>query len=429
MFTSEPSLAQRIERMIAETPVIDPRSRIHCDQPNAPDLATLMSEPGIQAELHSVGMPRGDFAPALPPDERVRRSIPYLRRMRNTATAWCLFRIFRDLYDFGDAHLTESNYRDLVDRMEKTAKDTSWTSAVLRESCNIRAIVTDLSHRGDGPSEGPVDIVFRLDLHDLCSPGGATKGNYYDFLGVLLGERPATTERLGRLVHDWLDRTVTGRVRLASAFLPIERLFLPPDESHAQFVLQQAVDDWDLVPSDFEPLAQLITWQVLAWHHENHKTFQIGVLAEALAGGSKSIPRSLETWTSEIARTFLHFKRARFDLVVVPHLLAPDVATLARQFRNVYTSGDWSHNFTPATIERSFGLRIQTAPMSKIGGFLSDAGSVEWTYGKLLMVRKAMASALARQVEGGYYEEHEIPAILHQVLHDTPLNLYDLTPP
>src|SRR3954452_12154970 len=112
MFTNEPNLAQRIERMIDETPIVDPHSHLRCDQPGAPDLAALMSYHWVQTELRAVGMPAADLGPDLPADERVRRSIPYLKRMRNTAMAWCLFRIFRDLYDFQDPHLTESNWRE-----------------------------------------------------------------------------------------------------------------------------------------------------------------------------------------------------------------------------------------------------------------------------------------------------------------------------
>src|SRR5262245_27636941 len=85
MFTTEPSLIQRIERMISDTPIVDPHTHIRCDRPSAPDLASLMSYHWVQTELRAVGMPIQDLDAALPADERVRRSIPYLKRMRNTA--------------------------------------------------------------------------------------------------------------------------------------------------------------------------------------------------------------------------------------------------------------------------------------------------------------------------------------------------------
>jgi hypothetical protein len=56
MFTSEPSLIQRIERVISETLIIDPHTHIRCDQPSAPDVASLMSYHWVQPELRCVGM-------------------------------------------------------------------------------------------------------------------------------------------------------------------------------------------------------------------------------------------------------------------------------------------------------------------------------------------------------------------------------------
>jgi glucuronate isomerase len=130
-----------------------------------------------------------------------------------------------------------------------------------------------------------------------------------------------------------------------------------------------------------------------------------------------------------MARAFHHFGNVRFDLMMASDVLAHEVAVLARQFPNVYVSGYWWHNFFPATIEKNISLRIQVAPMTKVTGFLCDAYYVEWSYGKLQVVKKATAGALAHLVETGYYEEDEIPPLLRQILHDTPRDLYDLGQP
>jgi glucuronate isomerase len=437
MFTSEPSLAQRIERMIGDTPVVDPHTHIRCDQPNAPDLASLMSYHWVKTELVAVGMPSADLDPALPPDERVRRSIPYLKRMRNTTMAWCLFRIFRDLYDFDEPNLTEANYRNLFDKVAATGQDPGWAHHVLRDRSNIRTVVTSLGNKSADESKNPDNFYYMLDAHYLFCPGVATdlepffvgrttKGEYFEALESVLGERPSTTERLERLIFDWLDRTVTGRVRFTNTFLPIEHRFHPPDETHAQFVLTQASDDWEISEKEVDWLSSFVSWSVLKWHHENKKAFQIAVGAEYFICDGKSIPRFQETWTSEMARSFHHFGGARFDLMMASDVLAHDVAVLARQFPNVYASGYWWHNFFPMTIEKNVGLRVQVAPMTKVGGFLCDAYYAEWSYGKLQVVRKAMAAALARLVDSRFFEEDEIPPLLRQILHDTPRDLYDL---
>ena len=253
MFTSEPSLAQRIERMIGDTPIVDPHTHIRCDQPNAPDLACLMSYHWVQTELRAVGMPAADLDPALPADERVRRSIPYLRRMRNTAMAWCLYRIFRDLYDFHDPHLTESNYRDLFDKVAGDRPATRPGPAhVLRDRCNIRTVVTSLGNRSADPAKNPDNVLLHARRPLPVLPGRRHRPDPVlrrpDDEGRILRSPVASSSASGppppsawrSLLRDWLDRTVTGPVRFTNTFIPIEQRFLPPDESHAQLVLTQA---------------------------------------------------------------------------------------------------------------------------------------------------------------------------------------------
>jgi glucuronate isomerase len=438
MFTSAPSLIQAIERLIDQTPIIDPHAHIRCDQPGAPDLAALLDVPWVRTELRAVGMPAEDLDPAPSPEEHVRRALPYLKRMRNTAASWCLHRIFRGLYDFSDPDLTEANARDLFDKVAAAGRDPARAWSVLRERCNVRAVVTGLGQRSADPGREPDDVSFRLDAHALFCPGVATesapgvvgrarKADYYEALRDLFGEPPASTHQLQRLLGDWLDRTLTGRVRFTSTFVPIEQRFRPPDETRVNTVLARCADDWPLDDGDADLLAQFISWRILAWHHERRKAVQLAVGAGPLLDDGTSIPRFQEAWTAEMARTFHHFAGARFDLLIASDLLAPEAAVLAGLLPNVYTSGYWRHALTPATIERIVGLRLPGAPMTKVGGFLSDAAFVEWIYARLQLVKKAMAASLARLVEAGFYEEDELPSLLRQILHDTPRDLYDLT--
>jgi len=435
MFTTEPSLASRIERLFADTPKVDPHTHLKVDRLGAPDLDALMAYHWVRTELRSVGMPEADLDPALPPEERVRRSIPYLARMRNTAMSWCLHRIFRDLYDFHDPCLTEHNYRALYDKVIASGSDPAWGGSVLRERCNISTIVTSLGNRGVG--EGPDDFYYMLDAHYLFCPGVATdlepffaghtsKSAYGEALTRILGEFPSTSERMERMIGGWLDHTLTGRVRFTNTFLPIEHRFHPPDATRVDFLLGQASRGGELSDGDVDALARAVSWQVLKWHHENKKAVQIAVGAEYFICDGKSIPRSQESWTSEMAPAFHHFRGARFDLMMAADALSQDVAVLARQFPNVYAAGYWWHNFFPPLIERIAGLRAQVTPMSKYTGFLSDAYYAEWTYGKMQVVKKATAQALAHLVEAGFYEEEDLPALLRQTLHDTPRDLYDL---
>ena len=437
MFTSEPSLPERIERIIRDTSIVDPHSHVRCDEPSAPDLASLMNYHWVQTELNAVGQPAEDRSPALPPDERVRRAIPYLRRMRNTAMAWCFYRILRDLFDFHDANLTEQNYRAVLDRVEASGRDPAWAPHVLTERCHIKTLVTSLGNKSADPSKNPPYMRYMLDAHYLFCPGVATdlepffpgrtsKIEYHDALISVLGDGLSSPAILARKLHDWLDSVVRDDVRFTNTFIPIEQRFVEPDEAAVSRILSRAASRKQIDPDEVDILAGFVAWKTLEWHHENRKAFQIAVGAEYFICGGKSIPRFQQDWTSEMARAFHRFPNARFDLMMASDVLAHEAAVLARQFPNVYVSGYWWHNFFPPTIEKNIAMRLQIAPMTKFGGFLCDAYYVEWTYGKLQVVSKSMCAAFAHLIESGFYEEEDVPPILTQILHDTPRDLYDL---
>jgi len=437
MFTSEPSLIQRIERMIRDTAIVDPHTHIRSDQPSAPDLASLLSYHWVQTELNAVGQPAEDRDPSLPPDERVRLAIPFLRRMRNTAMSWCFYRILRDLFDFHDPNLTEANYRDVLDRVESAGRDPNWASHVLQERCKIETLVTSLGNKSADPAKNPSYVKYMLDAHYLFCPGVATdltpffagrtrKTDYYAALVSILGEGLSTPAILARRLHDWLDSVVRDDVRFTNTYLPIEQRFTQPDEQAVARVLANADSKADVNSEDISILVNFVSWKTLEWHHENRKAFQIAVGAEYFICGGKSIPRFQQDWTSEMARAFHRFANVRFDLMMASDVLAHEVAVLARQFPNVSVSGYWWHNFFPTTIEKNVALRLQIVPMTKFGGFLCDAYYAEWTYGKLQVVSKAMSAAIAHLIEAGFYEEEDVAAILKQILHDTPRDLYEL---
>jgi len=47
--------------------------------------------------------------------------------------------------------------------------------------------------------------------------------------------------------------------------------------------------------------------------------------------------------------------------------------------------------------------RLDMVALNKQIGFFSDAYCVDWTYGKVLLVRKQLAAVLAQKIEQGQY--------------------------
>lgn len=404
MFTSEPSLAQQIERMIGDTPVIDPHTHLRADRPNAPDLAALIGHRAVVAQLRSVGIELGDLDPSLPAEERVRRAIPYLGQIRNTSASWCLFRIFRDLYDFGDPILTEANYRDLFDKVAATATDLDWTQTVLRGKSNLRAVVTDQGIEGDAQSTDPALFHHSCDLRQpltsLLEPSRS---------------RPSSAASFHEAIGRWLDQALVGQVRFAVLPISIAQGFERPEVSQVDAALARRDDP--RLSDDSQVLSNQLAWSVLAWHHENRRPLRI-VFDNRSASGAG--------WASSMARSLLSFSGAKVEVLVGTETVGHEVAELAGLAPNVYAPGDGWRTLSSLAIERSFGHRVQLAPMTKIGGFASGGENVEWVYGTLQVVRKAMATTLATMVDSRFFEEDEVPPLLYQILHDTPLDLFGL---
>jgi len=366
MFTSEPNLTQRIERMISDVPIVDTRSNLAVDRLGATDLASLIDELPVRVALKGAGMTTEGTDPTRSPDERVVLALPFLRQIRNTSPAWCLFRIFRDLYDFDEPHLTLDNYQGLMDRVARSSTDLNWPRHVIHD----RAKVTTLVAPPSSPSPENVEVVpdsfvFRLEI--------IAAGPF------------ELTPRIRTRVFEELDEEIEGPVRFV-AFPE------PPD------------------------LDNPVHAAVLEWHDLHQLPIQ--VVLDQHAPSSNLLKR--------IESVVLRYPQAQFGLMTGSGELGPEVAAWAGRLPNVFADGFSGLGAVPMVIERNVLARVQQAGASKIGGFASGASSAEWVYGSLQATKKATASALAQVVSGGFFEEDALPPLLQAVFHTSPTAWYRL---
>jgi len=354
MFTSEPSLAQRIERMIGDVAIVDTRSYLIAGETHAGDLAALLFASPVHQVLRGVGLPVAAFDPDRPADERVLATLPYLRQIRTTAAGWCLFRIFRDLYDFDDPHLTEANYRGLFDRVAAAAQDPDRTRHVLRDRARLGRVVAPLTTPAAESAAGPAPdvIVHRLDIV-AADPGD---------------EAPQVVRSQ---VFEELDRGIEGTVKFAALAARLD-------------------------------LDHPVHAAVLEWHHLHRAPLQV-MLDPAAADPFDRIWAALKRYPD--IRLGLG---TWWRMLSTPTDPSERVAALAGLHSGVFADGPMNLAVGPSELERLVRSRIEQAGVTKIGGFASGASSAEWVYGALQLTRKATASALAQAVASGFFEEDEI---------------------
>jgi glucuronate isomerase len=67
-------------------------------------------------------------------------------------------------------------------------------------------------------------------------------------------------------------------------------------------------------------------------------------------------------------------------------------------------------------------------PVNKQIGFFSDAYCLEWTYAKVILVRRILAQVLATKIAQGQYSLDEALSIARAVLYESPQSLLRMTP-
>lgn len=375
MFTSEPSLPQRIERMIGDMPVVDTRSDLDPARPHATDLAALIAAPPVRLVLGGVGAPRDLFDPARSAEERVATALPFLKSVRNTAAAWCLYRIFRDLYDFDEPHLTAANYPALMDRVEQVAAEPDRARRVIQGRARVRVVVAPAPSTASRPAEeaeptGAVPaadfLAFRMDIVAVDAPD-------------------ASTREVRSGVFAQLDERIDGAVRFAAFAEPLGTRH----PAHAA---------------------------VLEWHDLHRAPLQL------VLGGNPHNRFGI----GAVERAAGQYPGARFGLLATRPEAARLAARLAARHPNVFLDGYPAPGAGPSTVGRAVRERVDLAGATKFGGFASLADSAEWVYGALQVTKKATAAALARAVEGGFFEEDEIPPILRSIFDSAPAEWYGL---
>ncbi|KHF35565.1 hypothetical protein CM49_02069 [Paenibacillus sp. P1XP2] len=76
----------------------------------------------------------------------------------------------------------------------------------------------------------------------------------------------------------------------------------------------------------------------------------------------------------------------------------------AWNFPNVHVGGMWWYNFRASTYTQSMQYRLEALAPAKSSLIVSDARCIEWTYGKIHVVKRLLAGFLDEQVAKGWMD-------------------------
>lgn len=115
-----------------------------------------------------------------------------------------------------------------------------------------------------------------------------------------------------------------------------------------------------------------------------------------------------------------------FELVVASELNNLDVVQAAWNFPNVHVGGMWWYNFRASTYTQSMQYRLEALAPLKSSLIVSDARCIEWTYGKLHVVKRLLAGFLDEQVSKGWIDREGALYCASEWLYGSAANRYGL---
>ena len=405
-------------------PVIDVHSHINGKHPAARDPKEIIFYHYIVTEMLSAGAPPEIFSKDIPFEDALRRAIPYLKLIRNTATYWCLTRILRDLYGFKEDEINEDNWKELVDRIYSKIEEKDWYKIILEKTRLKKGFLTfrfgeEIPEYDKTFYVGALRIeplITRLSHEDIQALEKAT--------GISINSLSRFEEALSVLFKKFSEC-----IAVTASFLP-EETFEEPDKAKARGSFQKRLSGSRLDSSEMKNLRSYSMNCVLSLAEEYDWPFQIMLGVVRPVPGASPPDYAIVSYNAEslpsLCRLFHKFSSVKFDVFLANRIQSHELTVIAKNYPNVYVAGYWWYVFYPTIIDQFILERLQILPRNKINGFFSDAYVAEWTYAKACLVRRQLALTLAKMVEEEYYTMDLAKDIAADMLSRNPERLYKL---
>jgi glucuronate isomerase len=439
-------LEQEVYEALNALPVIDVHTHLVGGHLGARGLHDILLYHMGVSDLYAAGCPTGARLteyPGWPSDEeaerRVTEALPFLHFTANTSTAWAIRMILTDLYEW-DEPVREDNWRTLDAHIRERAGDRAWHRDLLRRM-NIKRVGTEWSRREDGQD----DDIFQYSLEWVFFTR-CTWGEYDTALSELervWGRKPESATPIGKGPRPPAERPVRTLDDIREAVAQYVSAF--PKE-HLISTAQHMSTDLDLSPPseadmkdalERRPSAGLRERSIYAAYVNElylselersapELVFQFSFGAEPLPYETGS--RLSQQTIRQVGEMISRHPGLRFQAFLASRHANQSLCTLCRELPNFSLAGYWWHNFFPSAIRQVMDERLDMLPVNKQAGFFSDAYCVEWTYGKLMLVRQAMAEVLAHKIRTGQYSMEMAIDTARQILYESPQTLLGFKP-
>lgn len=355
----------------------------------------------LKEELNLAGYPVD--AENLPADQRYEAYAKSFAATRNTTMNLVTRRIFKDLYNID---ITDA---DSIRRCDQAIRDSSdqhdWSTSVA-DQMQIRSIVVNREEHSPFPElQGRAVWFPRIDGELLlCLEEIRQKGsNRQDIIEA--------GEQLAKLVALSAAKGAPGIMST-----------LPGMETPVGESLKNAMDGLNAKGNSAD--------QALGYclHKICEAASRAGIFFQLLLGIEKghygrTLPVSDLRRLLNLYGLFSTYS-IPFEIVLGSHINNLDAVQTCRLFPHVRLGGLWWYNFRVSSYEECMQYRFEALPPSRSAFVVSDARCIEWSYGKIWLIKKLIAEFLSRQIERGFFSQDDALSCAREWLHDAPARWY-----
>ncbi|NLJ42860.1 MAG: amidohydrolase family protein [Bacteroidales bacterium] len=383
------------------------------------DFSLLFMQNGYD-DLVSAGMPdtlfNTLFNQQIDPVSKWKIIEPYWNNSFNTSFNRMIIHSATSLY--GISELNESTVGTLSEKIRK-AHDSDWFDRIIRDSCRIDYFIKDGNYIPG--KDGFVRYEKRFD--DWLT----IRSKYrIDSLAILQLDPIYSLDDFVRSLETAFEKELKNGMIAVKIFSSYYRTlqFEKTSADAAKKVFKTLVngeEDFKISMKEAKPLQDYMLFKLLDLARKYDKP--VAIHTGIQAGKGKIIGNSNPELLTNL---FIDYPDVNFVLYHGSYPYGGELASLAKNYRNVYIDMNWVYAVSPTYSERYFNEWLEMVPVSRITAFGGDCMAVENVYSELLAAKRIISKVLIIKVKEGYITESEAMRIAKMIFHDNAAKLYKL---
>lgn len=413
----------KIFEEVPNIPLVDIHTHLDHRRLKAKDLSEIILYHYIATELASSGMPR-EILDLEDPDERVRRTIPFLKNVRNTSTFWALRRVL-SLLNFNE-ELNEENFPLLQANFRNFEKSFDGTS-FLKERVRVRKAFLTLQFTDTDLTFDTSFFTGSLRLEKISKE--ISQGSFRmleEMFSLKVDNARSMRDAVAEVFNKFKDCISTITISLN----PSEAIITDQKEGYVEDAIRKIESGREPSCEEKTAFLSFVVDEFLKLIKDEKIVFQLMLGVERPVVGASppdyAIVANKPGQLLSLCPLFHKYKEVSFDLISASRIQTHELDVVAKNYRNVFVSGFWWYSYYPSIMTERIAEKLQMLPMNKWCAFFSDAHIPEWVFGKEQLVRHQLALTLNYLVEKGHLDAELALEAARSLLYENALKIYNL---